>query len=82
VVLHLHCLGCEPISPCARFVWSINSSFSSSGGMIAPLLGGSLLMINNSYPVYASIVIFLLAAVAVLFLRGHEGKRADGGLMH
>jgi hypothetical protein len=82
VVLHLHCLECEPISPCARLVWSINSAFSSSGGMIAPLLGGSLLMINNSYPVYASIVIFLLAAVAVLFLRGHEGKRAAGGLMH
>lgn len=51
--------------------------------MIAPLLGGTLLMIDNSFPVYASIGIFLLATVAVLLLRGHEGKRGGAaGLAH
>ena len=53
------------------------------GGMIAPLLGGSLLMIDNSFPVYASIGIFLLATVAVFMLREHEGRGGSGGgLMH
>ena len=53
------------------------------GGMIAPLLGGSLLMIDNSFPVYASIGIFLLATVAVFMLREHEGRGGGGGgLMH
>ena len=51
--------------------------------MIAPLLGGSLLMIDNSFPVYASIGIFLLATVAVFMLREHEGRGGGGaGLMH
>ena len=55
---------------------------SPSGGMIAPLLGGTLLMVNSSLPVFASIITFLVATVAVMLLRGHEGVRGAGGLMH
>lgn len=52
--------------------------------MIAPLLGGTLLMIDASFPVYASVVIFLVAGLCVLLLREEEGERgnARGGLMH
>ncbi|KAI0346052.1 MFS general substrate transporter [Trametopsis cervina] len=60
----------------------IASALSRIGGMIAPLVGGALLMINNSFPVAASITIFLIAALAVVFIRGREGNRASGGLMH
>ena len=51
--------------------------------MIAPMLGGALLMIDISFPVFASIAIFLLATVCVLFLREDEGARGgQTGLMH
>ena len=46
-----------------------------SGGMIAPILGGSLLMIDHSFPVYASIAIFIVAGVCVLLLEEREGER-------
>lgn len=49
--------------------------------MIAPLLGGSLLMINRSIPVYTSVVIFCIAGVSVLFLKedaGDGGKESGG----
>lgn len=54
------------------------------GGMVAPILGGSLLMVNNSFPVYASIVIFLVATVCVLLLKEDEGDRggAKGSFVH
>ena len=52
--------------------------------MVAPILGGSLLMVNNSFPVYASIVIFLVATVCVLLLKEDEGDRggAKGSFVH
>ncbi len=46
-----------------------------SGGMIAPILGGTLLMIDHSFPVYASIGIFIVAGVCVLLLNEDEGER-------
>ncbi|CAL1712613.1 unnamed protein product [Somion occarium] len=62
----------------------IASALSRIGGMIAPILGGSLLMINVSFPVYASIVIFLIAGVCVLLLKENEGDKGDtrASLMH
>ena len=54
------------------------------GGMVAPILGGSLLMVNNSFPVYASIVIFVVATVCVLLLKEDEGDRggSKGSFVH
>lgn len=43
-------------------------SSANSGGMIAPIVGGILLGINNSVPVYVSAVTFFLAAVCALAL--------------
>ena len=43
--------------------------------MIAPILGGSLLMIDHSFPVYASIGIFILAGLCVILLEEREGQR-------
>jgi len=61
----------------------IASALSRIGGMIAPILGGTLLTIDRSFPVFASIAVFLIAAVAVLLLRGHDGSRGGAaGLMH
>ena len=47
--------------------------------MIAPILGGSLLMVDHSFPVYASIGIFILSGVCVLLLKEHEGQRGSAG---
>lgn len=51
-----------------------------SGGMIAPMLGGVLLMINRSVPVYTSVAVFAVAGIAVLLLRegAGDGKRTKG----
>lgn len=43
--------------------------------MIAPILGGSLLMVDHSFPVYASIGIFIVAGICVLLLKEDEGER-------
>ncbi|KAI0647946.1 MFS general substrate transporter [Trametes meyenii] len=53
----------------------IASALSRIGGMIAPILGGTLLTIDHSFPVYASIAIFLVAGVCVIFLDEDEGNR-------
>jgi hypothetical protein len=45
--------------------------------MIAPLLGGTLLMISRAVPVYTSVVVFSLAGVCVLLLREGEGESFD-----
>ena len=37
--------------------------------MIAPIVGGALLMIDPSFPVYASIVVFLLSGICVLLIK-------------
>ncbi|KAG5638739.1 hypothetical protein H0H81_010549 [Sphagnurus paluster] len=55
----------------------IASALSRTGGMIAPMLGGILLMIDRSVPVYTSVVIFAIAGVCVLMLREGEGESGD-----
>lgn len=49
--------------------------------MIAPILGGTLLMVNTSFPVYTSICVFTLSGVAVLLLSEDAGdtKGREGG---
>jgi hypothetical protein len=44
--------------------------------MIAPILGGILLMLNRSIPVYASVVIFAFAGLCVLMLKEEAGEGA------
>ncbi|KAK0203016.1 MFS general substrate transporter [Desarmillaria ectypa] len=51
----------------------IASALSRIGGMIAPLIGGMLLMIDRTVPVYTSVVVFVIAGVCVLFLKEREG---------
>ncbi|KAA1469701.1 MFS general substrate transporter [Dentipellis sp. KUC8613] len=60
------------------------SALSRIGGMIAPILGGLLLMADTSFPVYTSIVIFTLSGVFVLMLSEQPGDSKKGGpsLMH
>ncbi|KAH0826166.1 major facilitator superfamily domain-containing protein [Lanmaoa asiatica] len=56
------------------------------GGMIAPLLGGTLLFINRSFPVYASVVVYLVTALCIVLLRETAGQGGGGNgeraLMH
>ncbi|KAH9964760.1 major facilitator superfamily domain-containing protein, partial [Russula compacta] len=49
------------------------SALSRVGGMIAPILGGTLLMIDPSFPVYASIVVFVLSGICVLLIKETRG---------
>jgi hypothetical protein len=46
--------------------------------MIAPLLGGALLVMDRSIPVYASIITFVIAGFCVLMLREGEGDSGRG----
>ncbi|KZP31624.1 MFS general substrate transporter [Athelia psychrophila] len=59
----------------------IASALSRVGGMIAPLMGGMLLMIDRSFPVYTSAGVFVLAGACVLMLQedAGDGKRSAGG---
>jgi hypothetical protein len=41
----------------------------SRGGMVAPLIGGVLLNVDRSVPVYTSAGVFTLAGACVLLLR-------------
>jgi len=54
----------------------IASALSRIGGMIAPILGGQLLTIDVSLPVYTSVVTFVIAGVCVLFLK--EAEKEEG----
>ena len=47
--------------------------------MIAPILGGALLMADRSLPVYTSVVIFALAGLCTLALKEDEGRDKGGG---
>ncbi|KAF8580134.1 MFS general substrate transporter [Ramaria rubella] len=58
------------------------SALSRIGGMLAPLAGGALLVVNNSFPVYASIVIFAAGGLCVLPLRIPDIPRRAGGMLH
>lgn len=50
----------------------IASALSRIGGMIAPILGGWLLTIDVSFPVYTSVVTFVVAGFCVLLLKERE----------
>lgn len=52
--------------------------------MIAPIVGGILLVISRSIPVYTSIVVYLLSTIAILMLKEGVGRpsNGEGGLMH
>jgi len=57
--------------------------------MIAPIVGGALLMIDPSFPVYASVAVFLLSGICVLLIEeantgaNEEGKdRRAAGAVH
>ncbi|KIK69824.1 hypothetical protein GYMLUDRAFT_151542 [Collybiopsis luxurians FD-317 M1] len=54
----------------------IASALSRIGGMIAPILGGALLLINRTIPVYTSVGVFCFAGFCVLLLQENAG---DGG---
>ena len=47
--------------------------------MIAPMAGGALLMIDPSFPVYASIVVFTLSGFCVLLLKETPSAGASKG---
>ena len=49
--------------------------------MIGPLLGGVLLVIDPSFPVYASIGILIGAGMCVLLLEEREGERGGSRTM-
>jgi len=55
------------------------SALSRIGGMIAPIVGGSLLTINTSFPVIISICIFVLSGLCVLLLRESAGDSGSKG---
>ena len=46
--------------------------------MIAPMLGGVLLGINQSVPVYASIIVFAVAGFCVLLIREQPREQSGG----
>ncbi|KAF7364811.1 MFS general substrate transporter [Mycena venus] len=52
----------------------IASALSRIGGMIAPMLGGVLLLFSRAAPVYTSMVVFVFAAGCVLLLSEDEGE--------
>ncbi|KAG1732313.1 MFS general substrate transporter [Suillus lakei] len=56
----------------------IASALSRIGGMIAPLLGGALLVLNRGFPVWTSVVVYGITGVFVLFLHESAGN-INGG---
>ncbi|KAL0060024.1 hypothetical protein AAF712_013203 [Marasmius tenuissimus] len=62
----------------------IASALSRIGGMIAPILGGILLVISRSIPVYTSVVVYVLSGLGVLMLKEGAGRINKGqhGLAH
>jgi len=60
----------------------IASALSRIGGMIAPLLGGILLMVDRSVPVYTSVVIFAIAGIFVLFVPEGEQRSKERNVVH
>ena len=45
--------------------------------MIAPVLGGQLLAIDVSFPVYTSVVTYMIAGICVLFLKEEEKREGE-----
>ncbi|KAF9222968.1 MFS general substrate transporter [Gyrodon lividus] len=60
----------------------IASALSRIGGMIAPLLGGVLLVMDRSFPVYTSVVVYLISAACVFLLHETAGQGAEATFMH
>ncbi|KAF8628622.1 hypothetical protein AX15_003759 [Amanita polypyramis BW_CC] len=61
----------------------IASALSRIGGMIAPLLGGTLLVIDRSIPVYTSVVAFIVSGFCVLLLKDKSPrKRGERTIAH
>jgi len=63
----------------------IASALSRIGGMIAPILGGQLLTIDVSFPVYTSAVAFIIAGICALFLKEtdkEEGEESQRVTLH
>lgn len=50
--------------------------------MLAPLAGGALLVVNASFPVYASIVVFAAGGLSVLLLKISEVQGGGRGRLH
>ncbi|KAI0286406.1 major facilitator superfamily domain-containing protein [Russula brevipes] len=55
------------------------TALSRIGGMIAPIVGGALLMVDPSFPVYASIVVFMLSGICVLLIKETNNASDDKG---
>ena len=51
--------------------------FAFRGEMIVPILGGQLLTIDVSLPVYTSVVAFVIAGICVLFLKEREKQEGE-----
>ncbi|KIJ17575.1 hypothetical protein PAXINDRAFT_175426 [Paxillus involutus ATCC 200175] len=60
----------------------IASALSRIGGMIAPLLGGALLVMDRSFPVYTSVVVYLVSTACVLLLHETAGQGGEGAFIH
>jgi hypothetical protein len=45
--------------------------------VVAPVLGGLLLTMDVSFPVYTSVVIFVISGVCVLFLKEREKEEGE-----
>ncbi|CAK5273982.1 unnamed protein product [Mycena citricolor] len=70
VASHLRSLECM-----SRFGTTYRvADLHGSGGITAPMLGGFLLLVSRAAPVYASMVVFVLAATCVLMLNEEEGE--------
>lgn len=70
MALHLLCRECESRRTLSlRRPVLLTLFLLCSGGMIAPILGGVLLMVDRSVPVYTSVVIFAFAGFCVLLLK-------------
>lgn len=52
------------------------------GGMLAPLIGGALLVVNTSLPVYASIIVFAAGGLCVLPLKVSDVPGKPKGASH
>ena len=52
--------------------------------MIAPILGGMLLVVSRAVPVYTSVIVYVLSGVGVLMLKEGAGRMNKGqhGLAH
>ncbi|KAF5376819.1 hypothetical protein D9757_008908 [Collybiopsis confluens] len=54
----------------------IASALSRIGGMIAPILGGVLLLVDRAIPVFTSVAVFCFAGLCVLLLKENAGDGA------